>query len=385
MHPHQLFDEAVRSMGLGQRLADYAPERTGMIEKIINWSYKEAEGFRQSSICVRPLPPLIIDIVDNPTINARATQYKGTLMICLFSGSIKTIDYMFKRLLCERRFMPGIGNIHIEQETLPVIPLSHNYNDLETALRNSGYHMDDLTPRDPIRQEVAGLMYFISIANMIGHEFSHLQAGHVDYITNGMKWNNYIDECVSPVFSALNFAPDIDMALKYQALEMDADNAATYLLYKYLCDLHQKMGGGVPGLRHLPNLDTFLIIISIACSALFRILQPYPTPPVAQWGTRFHPPIIVRRLIMLAAAQTYLHMDGSLIFPRGTMLPVDKIINTLDVVNERVWGGRSAAVGSHVTADDISGHIINLKRIAKTMSVSIRKYSYTKFGDNECF
>jgi hypothetical protein len=381
----QLFDEAVRSQMLGPRLPDDASEREGiMLKNIVEWSYRNGDAFRQSDTCVKKFPNMIIDLVDSPLVNARVFEYKGNFIIAIFKGSINTINYIFKRLLSDRSFMPEIGDVGSEPEELPVFQPTINYIELEQKIAASGYSIIDFMPRDPIRQEVAGFMAFTAIAFLISHEFRHLQAGHLDYLIRGIKLPSYIDEYESSIRDALDFTADPSMMLKIQSLEMDADGASAYRVFKYLCDAHQQTGGTFPGLRHMANSEMALTIMYVACAGLFRVLQPYALP-VARWNTVFHPPNIVRRLILMTMAQSYLSNVGNLFFPRGTSLPVEKISSILENNIEQVWGCPLDPIHARrawLTAPD---HMKEIKKTAKLMSSDIRKYSYIEFGDDELF
>ena len=57
---HQIFDDAVRSQNLGQRLADDAPERQGsFLHDTTTWALRQIGAFRSSPECIKVFPPLL--------------------------------------------------------------------------------------------------------------------------------------------------------------------------------------------------------------------------------------------------------------------------------------------------------------------------------------
>jgi hypothetical protein len=382
---HELFDEAVRLKGLGPRLPDDAPERQRpSIQATIAWANHLTDEFRGHPNCIRDFPEAITDIVDNPIVNAQVRAYNGTFMTVLFRGAVNTIDYLFRRLLADRTFMPEIGNVENEAPSLPVYRLTANYQDLENNLLNDGYVISDVTPRDPVRQEVAGFMAFAATSFLIAHEFRHLQAGHLDYLMSGGDALPFLDERNDTVMDELSFVGDPIKALRRQALELDADSVAAYRVFNHLCEYYQE--GRSTGLRHLTP-EQVLSVIYLGCAGLFRILDPYGTgsPPIGQWDVAFHPPNIARRLIVMGQGQTYIDNCGLASFPPGISLPIGRLTRILESDIEQIWGCPVHAAYWQQAMLAAPNHIIELKKVAKSIAPEIRKYSYTAFGPTEYF
>jgi hypothetical protein len=139
---HELFDEAVRTRWIGPRLPDDAPMRQRpSIRDTVAFANRLTDDFRRlphGMIRIKDFPDAITDIVDNPIVNARVFAYHGTFFTVLFKGAIDTIDYLFRRLLADRSFMPEIGNVNNEAPTLPVFRLTTDSRDLESNLQNAG-------------------------------------------------------------------------------------------------------------------------------------------------------------------------------------------------------------------------------------------------------
>jgi hypothetical protein len=123
----ELFDEAVRSRGMGPRLADDSPERRdGGLQKILSWFDSQTDGFRTSSLCTKRFPRVIIDVVDNPITNARAFRSNDLYIIVIYKGVLNTLNYMYSRLLCCDHVMPTVGDVRRERKDLPVFQLTAN-------------------------------------------------------------------------------------------------------------------------------------------------------------------------------------------------------------------------------------------------------------------
>jgi hypothetical protein len=381
---HELFDDAVRLRMLGRRLPDDAPLRQRpSIQNTVAWANHLTDEFRRHPHCIRSFPEAITDIVDNPTVNARVIAYHGTFMTVLFKGAIDTIDYLFRRLLADRSFMPEIGNVDNEALTLPVFRLTIDSRDLESSLQDAGYVTSDFTPRDPIRAAVADFMTFAAISFLIAHEFRHLQAGHLDYLMSGGGALPFLDEHYDPMLDELSYVGDPTLALRRQALELDADSTAAYRVFNHLCEYHQERRS-ISGLRHLTP-EQVLSVIYLGCAGLFRILDPLGSPAIGKWDVAFHPPNIARRLIVAAQGQTYIDNGSLASFPPGTSLPFEKLIGILEYNIEPIWGCPVDAAYTKQAYCDAPNHIIELKKVAKSIAPEIRKHSYTVIGPNELF
>jgi hypothetical protein len=381
---HELFGEAVRSRALGPRLPDNAPERQLGIQNTIAWANRLTDEFRRHPHCIRDFPEVITDIVDNPEVNAQVFSYNGTFITALFKGAINTIDYLFRRLLADRAFMPEIGNVENEAPTLPVFRLTANWRDLENNLRNAGHVISDFTPRDPVRREVAGLMGVAAMTFLIAHEFRHLQAGHLHYPMRGGTALPFLEERNDTVLDELSYFGDPTVVMKRQALELDADSAAAYRVFNHLCTYYHQEGRSKPGMRHLTP-EQVLSVIYLGCAGLFRILDPYGSPPFGKWETAFYPPNIVRRLIVIAQGQTYIDNCGLASFPPGTSMPNEKLIEILEYNIESIWGCPVDIAYMKQAYHDAPHHIAELRKVQKSMAPEIRKYSYTVFGATEGF
>jgi hypothetical protein len=385
---HQIFDEAVRSIGLGSRLPDDAPERQRpSVQATIAWANRLTDEFRRMphGIRIKDFPDAIANIVDNPIINARVFSHNGTFITAVFRGAVNTIGYLFRRLLADRTFMPEIGNVENEVPNLPVIRLTRDYRDLESNLRNAGYVVEDFTPRDPIRQEVAGFMAFAATSFLVAHEFRHLQAGHLNYIMSGGAGLPLLDERNDTVLDELGYVGDPIMALRRQALELDADSAAAYRVFNHFCEYHHQEGPFAVGVRHLGTPELLLSVIYLSCAGLFRILDPHGSPPIGRWNVDFHPPNIARRLLIMAQGQTYVDRCGLAFLPPGTTLPCEKLTGILEHNIEPIWG---CTVDPEYTSQAFRAapnHIAELRRVARSIASEIRNHSYTAFGPSEYF
>jgi hypothetical protein len=382
---HELFDEAVQLRWIGPRLPDNAPLRQRpSIQNTLAWANRLTDEFRRHPYCISGFPEAITDIVDNPTVNARVFAYHGTFMTVLFKGAIVTIDYLFRRLLADRSFMPEIGNVDNEAPTLPVFRLTIDSRDLESSLKDAGYVISDFTPRDPIRAAVAGFMTFAAMSFLIAHEFRHLQAGHLDYLMSGGGALPFLDEHYDPILDELSYVGDPTLALRRQALELDADSAAGYRVFNHLCEIYHEQGRSTPGLRHLTP-EQVLSVIYLGCAGLFRILDPSGSPAIGKWDVDFHPPNIARRLIVAAQGQTYIDHCGHASFPPGTSLPFEKLLGILEYNIEPIWGCPVNTAYTQQAYRDAPNRIAELTKVAESISPEVRKHSYTVFGPGEYF
>ena len=310
-------------------------------------------------------------------------MYNSIFIIALNKGAINTIHYIFRRLLADRAFMPEIGNGENESVTLPVFTLTGDYRDLEDAFHGSGLTVADFMPRDPIRQEVAGFMAFTAIAFLMSHEFRHLHAGHLDYVLNRMRLTSRLDESNATSINELTFVGDPRIALKRQALEMDADSAATFHLFSHWGWIYQQTRGMSPGLWQWSDRELFLSIIYLSCAGLFRILDSEANPPFGEWNKQYHPPAAIRRFIVRASAETYLQAEGKGMFGMDTKLPGIKLAHVLERgIVQKVWGCTFEEDYARLVWSPVGiNYIKELETTAKAMDPVIRQYAYAKIHD----
>jgi hypothetical protein len=227
-------------------------------------------------------------------------------------------------------------------------------------------------------------MFFAAMSFLIAHEFRHLQAGHLDYLMSGGGALPFLDEHYDTILDELSYIGDPTLALRRQALELDADSAASYRVFNHLCEMYHQVGRSALGLRDLTP-EQVLSVIYLGCAGLFRILDPSGSPPIGKWDVDFHPPNIARRLVLVGQGQEYVDRCGLASFPPGTSLPWEKLLNILEYNIEPIWGCPVDTAYTRLAFRDAPNHIAELTKVAKSIAPEIRKYSYTVFGPTEYF
>jgi hypothetical protein len=282
----ELFDISLKAQG-GRLKVENLPSGLATLFSRIRF---RAEQFIQSGLRVNPsMPPVYFDFVDNPSINAFATKDEYRKYIGLTDGAVMVFHMLFARLMADPRVLSHIGNISIEQTNLP--PLSI----LPKSIRD--WTSQPVLPHDPLRREVFHHLTQIVLDFLVGHEFTHLVNGHVDYLSarHGIM---VLDEKETSVSE--------EGALIRQTLEWDADCIA-------VC---HAMGNCVQRIRDL-NLtagpikqfyrnptDAFLLVY-FAISAFFRIFGDVDFTEAGLLKSDY-PPMRHRQVVAMGTATTYI-------------------------------------------------------------------------------
>jgi hypothetical protein len=178
---------------------------------------------------------------------------------------------------------------------------------------------------------------------------------------------------------------DESVAMKYQAMELDADVKATYSVFKLWIDRYREANSSHTSLGGTPRKDQLLLMVALSCAGLFRVLDPNASPPIPHWANFIHPPAIVRRLNMLGIGQTCLEREGQGLFPKDHDMPIDEIGNQLEVNIGLAWGSTSELEYARQAWSAAPGHLSKLKEFAKTMASDLRRHSYTQIVSGEVF
>src|SRR4051812_10670539 len=108
----ELFDEAVRSEGLGRRLPDGARLRSlPIFTEYKAFAQQRIEGFRGGGKTLKPFPRVLLDYIDSPEVGAWALPYESMYVIAVNYGTILLSHFLSNRLLCSREVFPEIGNV----------------------------------------------------------------------------------------------------------------------------------------------------------------------------------------------------------------------------------------------------------------------------------
>ena len=299
----ELFDEAVNSVGLGSRLPDGARLRLiPTFSEYKAFAEQRIEGFRSGGKTLKPFPRVLVDYMDSLEVGAWAFPYKSIYVIALNYGTVLILHSLSNRLLCSREVLPEIGNVASETDNLPVFPLTSDFKEFSACMLSLGLSPEDIIPKDPDRKTIADFIAFISIYFLLGHEFRHIQAGHVDYGKNRFNLN-YISETPLP-------SPNLDVNMKRQAMEWDADKFSAQAIVAGIWINRSIV------LRYPESLNpvfanhklTFLLCL-IAFTLLFRLFDDdKPQPP--EWKSCTHPPSRNRRIMLITDASILMGVMG---------------------------------------------------------------------------
>ena len=372
-----LFDEAVRIRNVGSRLPDNAVERSdGALQLIKEFEDRQIDGFRRSDFAARLLPRVLVDYVDNPGIGGWAFFHQDSYILSVSIGALKTTRFLFNRLMASPDVFPTVGNASKETKNLPVIPLTMSFSDLQARIQKEGYSWKAFVPKDAVRRSIADFMFFNAILFLLGHEFRHIQAGHLDFARDVLK------------LSSIHELPFIGSSerdsMACQALELDADNCAMYSLLKHWCNQIEVLDQNPEELREtLSRRDVFLSIFMVSCCGLFRVFDTFDKPPPTSWPYLSHPPSRVRRLFLLANAENYIQAEGKAhLFPsHGVVSP--ELVSLLEEDSQEIWGqGFDETYSTKVFSELGPRHLSEIKKMGKTIGSDVAKYSFiTSLGD----
>jgi hypothetical protein len=168
------------------------------------------------------IPPIYVDLVDNPALNAVAGRSGNQYFIGIYIGAILQSFAIFSRMLSSNTILKNIGDPALEGP-----PQKMHDIQLKEVISPILSYKRSLLPNDPIR--VATVKMFVKhvLDFLIFHEYAHIVHGHLDYC------NTISDQ-----------SPTSVDPLIFQTLEVSADSFSTimnlFLLYK-----------GVPEKNHI--------------------------------------------------------------------------------------------------------------------------------------
>lgn len=171
----------------------------------------------QSHVLCGPFPKkIIIDFFNNDSFRAFTTYKKGCYIIAISDAVLKISLYIFYKLLSNPKVLVNVGDVSKEIDINRITDYYFSLSDI-VELGHKGI-MEYTIPKDSIRKEYAENLARIAIDYIFFHELSHIQYGHVDYITSLSKTKNNLqfdsDNCRSKLL------------FDKQTLEYDADAAA---------------------------------------------------------------------------------------------------------------------------------------------------------------
>ncbi|HEY9048287.1 MAG TPA: hypothetical protein VIN08_20410 [Ohtaekwangia sp.] len=164
------------------------------------------------------LPEIHLDFIENDSLNAAATKYKGNYFIGINLGSYFLIYDMFMKMLASKSVWPKIGNNQLETDHKKILKAYINIYDKITFRFDN---QDIAIPQDKLRLEFAILCTNHAFDFLIYHEIAHILRGHVGYLASLIENNFYWRE-----FDNLSQRSKLPSDVS-QTLEMDADSFAT--------------------------------------------------------------------------------------------------------------------------------------------------------------
>ena len=366
----QLFDDAVRAVGVGRRLPDTAIQRSHeLLPNTKRTADRWVHQVRKALTPQQSLPLVIVDFLDSPVAGAYAILHDGNYFIALTYGMVFNVNYMVNRLFCYRNVLPTIGNTANEHETFPSIPFSVDYDTNITSVNSLGLSMHEIRPRDPVRQEVADLLSFISRRFVIGHELRHIPAGHLRYGDANFHCS-YIDE-----HNSLSSHPSSTMVR--QAFEWDADRFAIGVILNVLWMNREE---ALKVFQHArPTFDddaTLLLLCLIACSVFFRLLDE-DKPALADWKSFVHPPSRNRRMMLLSSAFAHFDLIGkSEVANKNMGDVVTNYIDCVELLLGRLGCTSCDTAYSSLVAEENQAYVEEIVNVWKSILIELNRYAH---------
>lgn len=215
----ELFNEAFIKQG-GIWYADINNPSNGIFAGNTLKAMDDVINFLNVKFHASKFPPIILNFIDNHTINACATKYKGHYLIGINIGTLEIINYMLLRAFAHPDVLSQFGNI--KEETPPSKIFNAQIQTMDQLI--AAFDLTEaVAPVGSERRQLAMILTGDVMHYIVCHELIHIINGHVDY-RNSKLGNYYLDEDQHTILTE-------DQALFSQTLEMDADSIAMNIIF----------------------------------------------------------------------------------------------------------------------------------------------------------
>jgi hypothetical protein len=240
---------------------------------------------------------------------------------------------------------------------------------MDRNIMRRGIQIDDRRPKDNDRWRFAWALGDIALWFLLAHEFRHVQAGNVEYGASlfGCPW--IINE-----IAGTSTGPYL---MECQAMEMDADLSATYIvLSRYLRGVGKASELPPAWNLVLKDQETALFNIVFAITVLFRLFGDDASPP-SDWPKGRHPPMGVRLILVHRAVVKSLDDLG-----------YRELLDKVDVIarkaTDAVESGIELISGQRMTVEGIVAtrgpegvnHIVEMANAWARIKPELEKYAY---------
>ena len=183
-----------------------------------------------------------------------------------------------------------------------------------------------------MRREIACLLTDAAIRFLICHEFRHIQAGHTVYYQRNFQ--------LMDIAESISTCDTVDIAMKRQAMEWDADRTALHKLLMHWLAPNTFRTNDAAFRQLLTDQRLVLFMCLTACSALFRLLDGL-TPAPSEWNMLSHPPSRNRRLVLFTTAVIWAENRYPLTFtPTVTSEIIRDCVLKIEILLSNLWGCR---------------------------------------------
>jgi hypothetical protein len=323
------------------------------------------EWLRTNVAWAKPLPKIVFDFTAQTDMNAKAVVAGGELLIGLSVGSVILAHDLFFRLLSHPAVLPGVGDPEAERAGRAVYQFYFDSDQLVSALGERGLTLNDLRPRDPVRDLVARGMAALAVDFLVVHELRHVLAGHTSYLEE-----KYAGAGDRPTMTN-------------QSLEMDADadafqNGIGRALY--LADDSTRCPANWRPIFPAP-VDAMRNYL-FAIYAFFRYSLGVRLGDQADWKTAAYPPEGVRTVMILGRGG---HWPGAV--GRADLQAVVGEVNF--AVLREAERGISLVTGRAEEWDQIKAamsptaceHVVDIYRTWNTILPELRPHSYVELAE----
>jgi len=239
-------------------------------------------------------PDYYIDFINDQSINAKATFYKGIYLIGINYSTCYILTFLFERMMCSPHILPEIGDITKEVE----LPKLFNAQITGLFALNAALDLSNIPrPNDETRLALSETMTFEALTSLALHEYGHITNGHCDYLISFAEGFSF------PEYATEN-KEDIEIShLDFQTFEMDADSFSINHSIRLLHERKEKWIFPAilnPILKEMKDHVYFYVYSTYTFWRLFG-QQPYDLNNLTN---STHPPAFLRQKISLAVIAT---------------------------------------------------------------------------------
>jgi hypothetical protein len=340
-----------------------------MLEFLLKGCRRDIEEIREG----RPdLPEVYFDFINNSSLNACAAKMDGKYFIGIHIGTFFLLSDLFLRMLSNKNVLSEFGDTSHESDSKKIFNAQITDTTILFLAKDPN---ESISPKDPVRLNLAQLLTSFAIKFLVMHEYGHIIFGHLDYLESKTKvshWTEIEDETLklkslSPITS--------------QTLEMDADSYAVLRGVRQIIFLSGNIDNIKQELKPFySSLESSLTLWFYSIYSLFRLFGYSNCDPLKIKKT-LHPQTGIRQHIVFATTHTILQNEPykELLkrMPSLAMSIVNKVEKAFEEISFQGYDSRAIKIAYEKESQE---HVLELVKNWNNVRPELEKYAKGKLA-----